>query len=187
MKGLLEVIEKRRARRALSDKPIPEDIVKRLMTAATYAPSCSNKQPWRFVAVTGEGPREKVRDALLGGNYWARKAPLFVLAATKPELDCQLEDRRDYAFFDVGQAIMSLQYQAIHEGLYAHPIAGFKDVQLKEAFGIPDEYVLLGLVVIGYPGDDADLNDKHKESERSERSRKDQSEVVSFDSWSFDA
>ncbi|MDY7028240.1 MAG: nitroreductase family protein, partial [Spirochaetota bacterium] len=87
MQGLLNVIEKRRALRGISDKTIDPEVVRRLMTAATYAPSCFNKQPWRFVVAIGEAAREKVRAGLAEGNYWALKAPVYVLAATKPDLD----------------------------------------------------------------------------------------------------
>jgi len=185
MHGMLEVIEKRRALRGISDKPIEPEVVRRLMTAATYAPSCFNKQPWRFVVADGDEARAKVRDGLAEGNYWAQKAPVFVLVATKPDLDCQLKGRRDYALFDTGQAVMSLQYQAFHEGLIAHPIAGFKDAKLKEAFGIPEDYILITVVIIAHPGDDSGLNEKHRELEHSERSRRDPAEVISYDGWSL--
>jgi len=185
MTNLLKVIEKRRAYRGISETPIEEDVLDRLITAATYAPSCANKQPWRFVAVRSGSAREKVQSALAGGNYWALKAPLYVLAATKPDLDCQLQDRRDYALFDLGQAVMSLEYQAVHEGLIVHPIAGFKDVKLKEEFGIPDDYILVTIIVVAYPGDDVSLNEKHRELEHAPRSRKPRQEVVSYDEWAF--
>jgi nitroreductase len=45
MEGLLEVIKKRRAYRAISDRAVDEDVQKRILTAGTYAPSCFNRQP----------------------------------------------------------------------------------------------------------------------------------------------
>jgi len=39
------------------------------------------------------------------------------------------------------------------------------------------------MVAIGYPGDGANLNEKHAESEKSERSRKELSEVLQWNSW----
>ena len=72
------------------------------MTAATFAPSCFNYQSWRFLVATNDGALAKVHNALSEGNYWVKKAPLVVVVATKPDLDCQLSDRREYAFFDCG-------------------------------------------------------------------------------------
>ena len=53
---LIPEIIQRRAKRALSEKKIPQDIVDRIMKATTFAPSCSNNQPWRFLVVTEEQP-----------------------------------------------------------------------------------------------------------------------------------
>ncbi len=185
MAQLLEAIDKRRAYRALSEKPVESEVKERLMEAATYAPSCSNKQPWRFVLADEDAARRKVAETLPGGNYWAEKAPLYVLAVTKPDLDCNLKDRREYALFDVGMAVMNLQLQAVEEGLRAHPIAGFNDVELKKAFGIPDEYILITVVVIGYPGDPSTLSEKHLESENSKRVRTEKEKVISRNGWKF--
>src|SRR6056297_253951 len=180
MNGLLDVIEKRRAYRGISDRPIDEDVQKRLLTAATYAPSCFNRQPWRFVVARSEEARAKVRHALSDGNYWAKRAPMFILVVTRPDLDCSLKDRREYALFDVGQSVMSLQYQAFHEGLVAHPIAGFDDGELKQNFEIPDDFILINVLIVAHPGDGSLLSDSHRESEKSERIRKPEEETISY-------
>jgi len=41
-----------RAVRRLRSDPIPDEIIERLLSAATWAPSGGNVQPWRIVAVT---------------------------------------------------------------------------------------------------------------------------------------
>lgn len=183
MAELLQEIVVRRAKRALSEQEVPEDVVKRILTAATYAPSCFNNQPWRFVVINEAAALEQARAALPDANYWAQKSPLLILAITKPGLDCQLKDRREYALFDVGLATENLILQAVKEGLIAHPIAGFKPMKLKESFGIPEEYIVVTVIVIGFPGDESHLNDKHLELEHSQRSRKPESEVIMFNTW----
>jgi nitroreductase len=183
MAELLQEIEIRRAKRALSEEQVPAEVVQRMMTAATYAPSCFNNQPWRFVVINEEPALEQVKDALPDANYWAKKSPLLVLAVTKPDLDCQLKDRREYALFDVGLATQNLMLQAVKEGLIAHPIAGFKPTKLKEAFGIPEDYIVIAVIVLGFPGDESHLNDKHLEAEHSERSRKSESQVIMYNRW----
>lgn len=183
MNTILSEIEKRRAYRALDEKPVPADTLDRVMTAATLAPSCFNNQPWRFVLVTGDDALEKVREHLPGANYWFKKAPAVVCVAVKKEDDCTLSDGRDYAFFDAGLAVMNLVLQATSEGLIAHPIAGYKPVEIKDTLGIPREYTLITLVALGYPGDEGHLNEKHLELEHSARDRKPVSEVVFRDTW----
>jgi nitroreductase len=183
MSNLIEEIEARRARRALSEKPVPQDVVARIMTAATYAPSCFNNQPWRFLVVNQARELEIVKEHLAGGNYWAKKAPLIVMVLTKDDLDCRLSDHRDYAFFSTGLAVENLVLQATRERLIAHPIAGYKPFPLKEAFGIGPDTILLTLVIIGYPGDESSLSDKHRELEHSNRDREPENQVIMYNRW----
>jgi len=186
MTGLLKEVEQRRARRALSEKEIPPEIIDGLMTAATYAPSCFNSQPWRFMAVTEKESLGKLHAALTGGNYWAKKAPLLVVLATKVTLDAQLSDGRDYALFGCGLSASSLMLQATSHGLYAHPMAGFDPLVVKEAFNIPEDYIIITLIAIGYPGALDSLSDKHVTAEKSARARKDEAEVICHDEWTFE-
>jgi nitroreductase len=153
------------------------------MTAATYAPSCGNNQPWRFVVVDEEPALSRVKEGLSGGNYWAKKAPLIVLVLTREDLDAQLSEGRNYALFDTGMAAMSLQLQAVHEGLYVHPIAGFDPVVVKKNMDLPEDFILVTLINMGYPGSEDHLSAKHKEQEHSQRSRKDAEEVISWNRW----
>lgn len=186
MTGLVKEIEQRRAFRGLKKDKIPDDTIHRIMKAATYAPSCFNSQSWRFVVATGEDALEKIHQALSDGNYWVKKAPMVVVVATKEELDCQLNDRRDYALFDCGLATENLMLQAFKEGLYAHAIAGFEPLKVKELFQIPNEYIVITLVALAFPGDSTHLNKKHKELETSPRNRKPEREVISHDAWEFE-
>lgn len=186
MEGLIQEIEQRRANRALSEKKIPQELVNRIMTAGTYAPSCFNNQSWRFLLVTEDEALKKIHAALPGANYWVEKAPLVVVVATELDLDCRLSDRRDYALFDCGLATENLMLQAFREGLYAHAIAGFDPLKIKEAFHVPEEYIVITLVAVGYPGDDSHLSEKHRKLEQSPRTRKPQSEVICYNSWQFE-
>jgi nitroreductase len=185
MSDLIPEIEVRRATRALNQKKIPSQVVDRIMTAATYAPSCFNNQSWRFLVVATEEELGKIHTALPDANYWVKNAPAVVVVATKPDLDCQLSDRRDYALFDCGLATENLVLQAVKEGLYAHPIAGFDPLAVKEKFNIPEEFIVITLVAVGYPGDDAVLNEKHRQLEHGQRIRKPESEVICYNVWKF--
>ena len=183
MSKLLAEIETRRARRALDERPVPEEVLLRILTAAALAPSCNNNQPWRFLAVRRTEELQKVREHLSGGNYWAKKAPVVVAVLTQPELDCRFDDRRDYALFGTGLATGNLLAQATREGLIAHPIAGFKPVPIKEALGVPPELILITLVILGYPGEESGLSEKHRVQEHAPRERKPLTEVLRYERW----
>ena len=179
----LPEIEKRRAYRAMSPRTAPDEVVTRIMEAAVLAPSCFNNQPWKFIVVRNKEVLDQVREHLSSGNYWAKTAPLIVAVCTRADLDCQLSEGRDYAFFDTGMAAGNMLLQAVREGLYAHPIAGFSPVQVKEVLHVPVDMVLLALVVFGYPGDVSLLNEKHQASETAARVRKEIAESVAYDGW----
>ena len=187
MEGLIKEINSRRAKRAFSEKKIPEDSIRRIMTAATYAPSCFNNQSWRFLVAKDDESLKKIRGTMSDGNYWAKKAPAVAIVATQQEFACQLNDQRDYALFDCGLAVENLLLQALKEGIYAHPIAGYDPLKVKEHFHIPMEYIIITLVAIGYPGDESHLNEKHMKLEHSQRDRKPESEVICYDKWEFDS
>jgi nitroreductase len=185
MSELIQEIEVRRAKRALSEKKIPPEVIGRIMTAATYAPSCFNYQSWRFIVVLEEEGLKKIHEALPDANYWVKKAPMVAVVATKPELDCRLSDRREYALFDSGLATQNLVLQSVREGLYAHPIAGFDPFKVKESFSIPEDFIVITLVAVGYPGNDTFLNEKHKQLEQGPRIRKTECEVICYNTWEF--
>ncbi len=182
--ALLKQIETRRAYRALDTKPIAQDILLRLAEAATFAPSCNNNQPWRIVTVVEPARLEALKASLTPGNYWARKAPAIAAFVTQLDWDARLDAGRDYALFDLGQAAMAYQLQAVEEGLHAHPIAGFNPAVAKEALGIPETAILETLIILGWPGDPSGLNERHQAGEKAPRSRKPLEDVAAFDAWS---
>ena len=181
--AVIPQIEKRRALRALSETPIPREILARLAEAAHMAPSCANNQPWRIVIASGQEALARVKISLTSGNYWANKAAAIAAFVTRLDWDARLDHGRDYAFFDLGMAAMNFQLQAVEEGLIAHPVAGFDPAAAKAALRIPEEAVVMTLVILGYPGDASHLNEKHGALESAARSRKPLDEVLALDSW----
>lgn len=48
----LEAIKTRRSIRKFINKPVPKDLLKKIVEAGICAPSSMNRQPWRFIVVT---------------------------------------------------------------------------------------------------------------------------------------
>jgi nitroreductase len=73
--GLLEGVATTRAIRRYRDEPVPAEILRAVLFAATRAPSGSNRQPFRFV-VLSDGPNATAAKALVAGaarRVWRRK------------------------------------------------------------------------------------------------------------------
>jgi nitroreductase len=179
-----EAIRFRRARRALAERRIEDDKVHALVEAARLSASCFNNQPWRFVFCVGDQSLPAVKTTLAKGNVWATKAPLIIAVAAKESDDCQQSDRRNYYLFGCGLAVGQLELRATELGLIAHPIAGYDPVKVKAVLGIPEEFVVITLIVCGYSGtDESLLSDKQKAGERERPERKPVGENFFMDKW----
>jgi nitroreductase len=141
-------IETRRATRSLDPAEITPDLVRDLASHAQLAPSCFNYQPWRFVFVHQPGMIEAMKPVFNEGNRWCHAASLIVAVFSRKEDDCVIKDR-EYHQFDAGMATAFLILRATELGLVAHPIAGYSPKKAREVLGIPEEYQVITLVLVG--------------------------------------
>lgn len=68
--GLYEAMSTLRAVRRLRPDPIPDDVLRRVMQAATWAPSGGNRQPWRMIMV--KDPAIKARLGEMYQQTWGK-------------------------------------------------------------------------------------------------------------------
>ncbi len=177
-----ELVERRRAYRALKPVEITEETVKELAETARMSPSCFNNQPWRYGFVFGKEPLAEVKEALAKGNAWAQKASMIIGVYSKKDLDCDIKGR-EYFLFDTGMATAFLQLKATEMGLVAHPIAGFNEEKAKEAMGIDPEMGLITLVIVGKHAEKPEdhLEGKQLETEKKRPARKEWNEFAFID------
>ena len=167
-----QAIMKRRAYRALEEIEVTHSLIDDLASAAQLAPSCFNKQPWRYVFVHKTQTLFKLQECLSHGNHWATASNLIIAVVSKKGLDCSVEGR-DYYLFDTGMATVILILRATELGLVAHPIAGYDETKAKKVLGIPDDHQLITLIIVGKHSERniAALNDHQQESERKRPTR----------------
>ncbi|WP_328383638.1 nitroreductase [Streptomyces sp. NBC_00400] len=86
-----EAVDSRRAVRAFSDEPVPQELLERVLATATRAPSSGNLQPWQVYVVTGEPLAELKRRAtaraLAGDPGDGREYPMYPAELTSPYRD----------------------------------------------------------------------------------------------------
>lgn len=58
------IILGRRSIRRYQDRPIPQNVLENILTAATWAPSAHNRQPWRFMVITSPEVRRSLAVAM---------------------------------------------------------------------------------------------------------------------------
>ena len=86
-----DCITNRHSCRAFLPKPVPKEIVQKILRAANHSPSYMNSQPWEVMVVTGE--KLKSLAQLLHEKALAREAatPDLAFPATWPDYQgCRL-------------------------------------------------------------------------------------------------
>jgi nitroreductase len=161
-----ETINVRRAYRNIEPFTVTDEFIKDLSESASLAPSCFNNQPWRFVFVHKEKDRADFKSVLSAGNEWAFNSGLYIVAFSKPDLDCRIKER-EYYLFDTGMALAFMMLRATELGYVMHPIAGYSPEKARKMLNIPDEMTIITVAVVGkkIPGVSEVLNEKQKIAE----------------------
>ena len=164
-------------------RPIEEEHIEALVEAMRLAPSCNNNQPWRVIFCSGD-PLPRLKEALTKGNVWATATPLIITVAGKPSDDCRSNEGRDYFKFSCGLAVGQMLLRATELGIVTHPIAGFDPVKVREVLEVPPDYVVIALIICGYPGtDESLLSDKQKAQQRVRPERRPAGDNFFRDGW----
>lgn len=164
---VIQTIKKRRAYRSLEPIRITNELIKDLARCAQLAPSCFNNQPWRFVFVYEPESLKNMHAALSPGNEWAKSSSMIIAVFSKREDDCIIRER-EYHLFDSGLSAGFLVLRATELGLVAHPIAGFSPKKTREILGIPEEYQVITLIIVGKHSEQIHpvLSEKQVEAEK---------------------
>jgi nitroreductase len=145
-----DVVNKRRSRRSLAPLEVSDSLVKDLATVAGLAPSCSNKQPWRFAFVRSPAMLERMFATLAPGNAaWAKQSSLIVAVWSKADLDATTPDGREYFQFDTGMASAFLLLAMAARNLEAHAVAGFDPQAVRQVLSLPDDAQVITLLIVG--------------------------------------
>jgi nitroreductase len=78
--GIYETMRTLRAVRRLRPDPIPDDVLRRVLEAATWAPTGGNRQPWRIIAVKDRALKQRL--GTLYAERWAAFAKFYRQMAT---------------------------------------------------------------------------------------------------------
>ncbi|WP_031482391.1 nitroreductase family protein [Maridesulfovibrio frigidus] len=159
---VLEAIHTRRSVRKYEDKPVSEELIKELLSAAMVAPSAGNAQPWQFIVVDDH---EKLSGVKEYSQYaaMAEHAPVAIIICG----DLSLEKYPGYWVQDCSAATQNLLLAAHGKGLGAvwtgiYPVEervkGFSD-----NFNLPENVIPLSLIVIGWPVHEQKYKDRYKE------------------------
>jgi len=177
---LYRLVSERRSIRRYESDAVPAEIVERILTAARWAPSAHNRQPWRFATLTAFHWKDRLaramgerlqRDRLADGDAvaaieqdvarsYARitGAPVvIVVALDMSDMDRYPDDRQRaehmMAVQSTAMATQNLLLAAHAEGLGACWMCAplFCPDVVTEALGLPKEWEPQAIVTLGRP------------------------------------
>lgn len=167
---LLNCIKNRFSVRKFLDKSVEQEKIDILLEAARLAPSASNKQTWKFIVIRDEEKRRKLT-AICKGQKFVSEAPI-ILAICMTNLDYVMTCGMNAPILDGAIAGEHIVLQAVELGLGSCWIGAFHHDQMAELINLPEDYVIVGLLPIGYPA-----VSKHK------RNLKSIEEISAYDSF----
>jgi nitroreductase len=172
-----DVVRRRRMVRDYDpDRPVPPEVRERLLEHAIRAPSAGFSQGWAFLVLETAEERDRFWTATSGAgapDAWLtrmRRAPLLVVPLSNKsayldryaEPDKGWTDRDEsrwpvpYWDVDAGMAALLMLLTAVDEALGAcfFGVPVDRVDAFRSAFGVPASHRPVGVVSVGYPGED---------------------------------
>ena len=169
-----DVVRKRKMVRSFEDRPVPRDVIERILANAQRAPSAGFSQGWAFLVLDGKDETERYWNTTMAAERrttfgWPAmfNAPLMIVCLSNKTQyieryampDKGWVDRSEahwpapYWDIDTGMAAMLILLTAVDAGLGAlfFGIPPEKLATFHATFGVPAELHPIGTVAIGYP------------------------------------
>ena len=184
VEGVLPVMLSRWSPRSFANRDVSPAELHKIFQGARWSASAYNEQPWRFLVGSRDSSTYmKIFSTLIGFNQgWAGAAPVLILGTASAKF-AHNGTANGYALYDLGAAAAALCLEAAALGLKTHSMAGFDQAAARQAFSIPEDYLLGAVIALGYQGEPAALDNEQMISmETAPRERKPLSEFV-FSGW----
>lgn len=180
---LLSALRSRRSIRRYTDQPISRDQLEGLLTAATWAPSAHNRQPWRFAAILTVATREalarqmgeRLRHDLRADNIPAAlieqdaarsysritgAAALIVVCLSLADMDRYPDATRAAAEHLMAAQSTAMAAQNLLLAAHAHGLGAcwmcaplFCPDVVRASLTLPDDWQPQALITLGYPAE----------------------------------
>ncbi|MBB4908349.1 nitroreductase family protein [Actinophytocola algeriensis] len=187
-----DVVRKRRmVRKFHADRPVPKDVLERILHNATRGPSAGFSQGQAFLVLEGEDLRKFWE--LRPMNNGVSTAPLVIvpMACKNVYLDRYAEPDKGWTdrdesrwpvpfwHIDTGMAALLILQTVVDQGLGALYFGIVPDnvAPFRELYGVPDDHEPIGAIAIGY-SDEPEQSGSPKK-----RGRRATDDVVHYGRW----
>lgn len=138
--------------RKYQDRPIDDEIVKRIVEAGRLTGSSRNRQEWDFVVVRDKQTLQQLGALATTGSYIA-EAPLAI-AVVVPDAPV--------GYIDGARAAQDMMLVAWGEGIGSNWVGNVNKPEIKQLLGVPADKMILTVIPFGYPAEKLGAGKKNR-------------------------
>jgi len=149
--NFLDLAKKRFSVRCYEAKPVPEEVLEKVLEAGHLAPSAANRQPCHLIVVRSEEQRRK-----LGITYprdWFWQAPVIIVVCVESSQAWVRSDSKNYADVDGAILVDHMTLCAADLGLGTCWIGAFDPARVRSILNLPPGIEPLAMMPLGYPAE----------------------------------
>ena len=147
--------------RSYADRPVPEDVQRRILDAGRLAGSAVNKQPWTFVIVESDAAKARVAETVYAHDNIASCA--FAVGIVTEGGGSPL---------DVGRALQNMFLVAWNQGVVSCPNGMPDPAAAARALGLDEGGLPVNIPSFGFPRRPLDPESRSTEEWSAEANRK---------------
>lgn len=146
--SFLELAKERYSVRKFSDKKIEKEKLEKIIEAAKLAPTACNLQPQRLLVLDNEESLNKLKQC----TPYHFDAPLAIIICYDKTASWKRKyDGHDSGEIDASIVTTQMMLEITELGLGTTWVGSYNPELLKESFNIPDNYISVAILPIGYP------------------------------------
>ncbi|MBQ5951580.1 MAG: nitroreductase family protein [Lachnospiraceae bacterium] len=144
--------------RRYADRPLEKETLERILEAGRVAPTATNAQPQRIVAVTTPEGME----SLAGCTRYTFGAPAaLIVCYDRTEVWVRSYDGKEGGDVDAAIVTTHMMLQAAELGVGTCWVGSFDPKLVREEFSLPAQIVPVAILILGWPADEAVPSPKH--------------------------
>jgi len=130
-------------------RPIPSDVMTRILDSGRLAPSAKNLQPWKFLVISSDEMRSRVYDCYQ--RDWLRQAPhILVVKGDRNSAWVRASDGWNSLETDLAIVMDHLILAAHAEGLGTCWVSAFDAALLGRILGLSPDEEIFAITPLGY-------------------------------------
>lgn len=148
----LQILKDRYSLRQFDPRPVEEEKLQAVLEAAVCAPTAANRQPQRILVIQSEDGRRKMKEC----TRFDFDAPAFLLVCYDRQESWKRKfDGDDSGRVDAAIVTTQMMLEAVEQGLGTCWVGYFDPDQVRRQYALPEDYVPVSILPLGYPAADA--------------------------------